>query len=357
MRAPLHHAYQAIVTLLILCVGGCVSFCENLRRLTENLNEYRPTVFVTVPLLLEKIHAKIISALESQRGLKKAFAVGKARTVLSRLAGSETKRLLFSKVHAVFGGKLRLIIGGGAMFSPDIARDFEAFGLPVVIGYGLTECSPIAICNSPKDPRPDGIGKPIGGAEAKINNPASDGIGEILIKGPMVMLGYYEAPEETAKVIKDGWFYTGDLGYADSEGNYHITGRSKNVIVTKNGKNIYPEELEYYLNNDPLVLESLISGDSTGEDGEQVAAQVVPDEEAIKHHLQKEKLSKEDIQKAIIGVVRKINKKLPSYKSIKKVSVRDGEFDKTATHKVKRGSALNKRKKEHEKTVEKDEED
>lgn len=346
---PLHHAYQAIVMLAIIAIGGSVSFSDGLRHIVENLNEYSPTVFVSVPLMLEKMHKRIVEQLNAQGAFKKAFTVGKAKALLARITNHETKKRLFSLVHAAFGGKLRMIIGGAAMFDPDVARDYEAFGFPVIIGYGLTECSPIVICNSTDNPTPDSVGKPIGFAEADIFEPDEDGIGEIIVKGPMVMLGYYKNQEETDKVIKDGWFHTGDLGYVDENGYYHITGRSKNVIVTKNGKNIYPEELEYYLNSDPAVLESLIFGSEDKKSDPQVTAKVVPDEQAIKKKLKKEKLTNQDIQKAIVEAVRRLNRRLPSYKSIKKINIETNELEKTSSHKLKRTYPKGKRKHHGEK--------
>lgn len=346
---PLHHAYQAIVMLAVIAIGGSVSFSDGLRHIVENLGEYNPTVFVSVPLMLEKMHKRIVEQLNSQGAFKKAFTVGKAKTFLSKIANHETKKRIFSLVHSVFGGKLRMIIGGAAMFDPDVARDYEAFGFPVIIGYGLTECSPIVICNSTEDPTPDSVGKPIGFAEAQIFEPDEDGIGEIIVRGPMVMLGYYKNQQETDKVIIDGWFHTGDLGYQDENGYYHITGRSKNVIVTKNGKNIYPEELEYYLNSDPAVLESMIFGSEDKKDETQVAAKVVPDEQAIKKKLKKEKLTNQDIQKAIVEAVRRLNRRLPSYKSIKKINIETNELEKTSTHKLKRNYSKGKRRHHGEK--------
>ena len=341
---PLHHAYQAIVMLAIIAIGGSVSFSDGLRHVVENLNEYKPTVFVSVPLMIEKMHKRIVEQLNSQGAFKKAFTAGKAKAFFSKIGNKETKKRIFSLVHSVFGGNLRMIIGGAAMFDPDVARDYEAFGFPVIIGYGLTECSPIVICNSTDNPTPDSVGKPIGYCEADIFEPDEDGIGEIIVKGPMVMLGYYKNREETDKVIIDGWFHTGDLGYVDENGFYHITGRSKNVIVTKNGKNIYPEELEYYLNSDPAVLESLIFGSEDKKDETQVAAKVVPDEQAIKKKLKKEKLTNQDIQKAIVEAVRKLNRRLPSYKSIKKINIETTELEKTSSHKLKRTYSKGKRK-------------
>lgn len=339
---PLHHTYQAIVMLMMIYMGGCVSFSRNIRHVAKDMQTFKPTIFASVPLLLEKTHTKIIKNLNEQNVFKKSITVGKVSSLINKLPGEEMKKHIYSGIHEAFGGRLRMIITGAAAINEDIARDYKAFGFSFIIGYGLTECSPIAICNSSADPRYDGIGKPIGDAEVKIENKADDGIGEICVKGPMVMLGYYNAPEETQKVLKDGWLHTGDLGCKDEEGFYHITGRSKNVIVTKNGKNVYPEELEYYLNKDPLVLESLIFSDE--DENEQVSAAVVPNEEAIKSELQKEKLSKEDIHNAIAQVVKKINRHLPSYKSIRKFNISENELEKTSTSKIKRGSVKNDKK-------------
>ncbi|MCM1544895.1 MAG: AMP-binding protein, partial [Ruminococcus sp.] len=331
---PLHHAYQAIVMLMVIYIGGSVSFCEGIRHISENLNFYKPTIFVSVPLILEKMRAKIVKKLSEQNGIKKAFTVGKASSLLAKIGSNEVKKRIYSQVHDAFGGNLRMIIVGGAMMSAEVAMDYCAFGFPVIIGYGLTECSPIIICNTSDSPLPDGIGKPVDSAKAFIDRPDENGIGEIVVSGPMVMIGYYNNEEETQKVLREGWFYTGDLGYIDNEQNFHITGRSKNIIIAKNGKNVYPKELEYYLNNEPLVLESLIFADN--DEDEVVTAEVVPDEQAIKDELQKDKLSKSDIYQAINSVIKRLNRKLPSYKNIRKIHIRDKEFEKNSSQKIKR---------------------
>ncbi len=343
---PLHHSYQTIVMLMMLYLGGAVCFSRGLRHISEDLSFYKPTIFVSVPLILEKMHTKILNKLDEQTGIKKAFTVGKASQLLSKIGSGDVKKKMYSQVHEAFGGRLRMIVVGGAAINPDVARDYEAFGFPVIIGYGLTECSPIIICNSSDSPLPDSIGKPVDGALAYIDKPDADGIGEIVVKGPMVMKGYYKNEAETQKVLTDGWLHTGDLGYTDAKMNFYITGRSKNVIIAKNGKNVYPEELEYYLNNDPLVLESLIFADKTND--ETVTAEVFPDEQAIKDELQKEKLSKTDIHDAISRVIRRINKKLPSYKNIRKIRIREKEFEKTSTEKIKRSNKSDEDKKDKE---------
>lgn len=331
---PLHHTYQTIVLLAILYIGGSVGFCSSLRRMSEELSAFRPTVFVTVPLMLEKMHTRILKKLSSQSSIKRAFTIGRVSQTLVKHA-PELKKKMYHVIHEAFGGNVRMIICGAAALNSDVASDFYSFGLPVIIGYGLTECSPIVICNSFSQPLPDGVGKPLDNCTVTIQNPDDNGIGEICVDGPMVMLGYYKNKKATALVKKGGVFHTGDLGYCDNAGFFHITGRSKNVIVTKGGKNIYPEEIEYYLNSDPVVLESLIFGEEKKGD-EAVVAQVVPDEDAIKEKLQKEELTHEDINEAVSDVVKGINKKLPSYKSIRRFSIRRREFEKTSSQKIKR---------------------
>lgn len=331
---PLHHTYQTIVLLAILYIGGSVGFCSSLRRMSEELSAFRPTVFVTVPLMLEKMHTRILKKLSSQSSIKRVFTIGRVSQALIKHA-PELKKKMYHVIHEAFGGNVRMIICGAAALNSDIAADFYSFGLPVIIGYGLTECSPIVICNSFSNPLPDSVGTPLDNCTVTVQNPDDNGIGEICVDGPMVMLGYYKNKKATSLVKKGGVFHTGDLGYCDNAGFFHITGRSKNVIVTKGGKNIYPEEIEYYLNSDPVVLESLIFGEEKKGD-EAVVAQVVPDEDAIKEKLQKEELTHEDINEAVSDVVKGINKKLPSYKSIRRFSIRRREFEKTSSQKIKR---------------------
>lgn len=332
---PLHHAYQSTVFLVILFCGGCVSFNERLRHIQSDLKAYNPTVFVTVPLMLEKMHDKIIKEISGNKETHDKFMLS---SETSKHA-DDIKNQIHKKICDTFGKNLRFIVTGAAMMNEKAARDYTSFGIPVIIGYGLTECSPIAICNTQIDPRPDSIGKPIKTADVRIDRPDEYGVGEICIKGPMVMLGYYKNQEQTDEVIKDGWLHTGDNGYVDSDGFYHISGRIKNVIVTKNGKNIYPEELEYYLNGDPYIEESFVFSD--GKENETVTATIVPDIEAIKHLLEKKVLIDEDIETVINEAVRKLNKKLPSYKHIKKINIRQSGLEKTATSKIKRNSLLN----------------
>lgn len=332
---PLHHTYQAIALLTTLYAGGSAAFCESLRDMSRDLTFYQPTVITTVPLMLEKMHKRIMTRLSALSGLKRSFATGRMSFLMQRFEWKDLRKYVYSAVHEVFGGRLRMIIVGAAPLNPDVAKDFASFGYPVIIGYGMTECSPIIMCNSPENPRPDGVGKPLDTVQVILENTDDSGAGEICVKGPMVMLGYYKNKKATQQALQNGWLRTGDLGCCDSDGNYHITGRSKNVIVTKGGKNIYPEEIEYYLNRDPMVLESLIFNDSDASD-ESVAATVVPDEEAIKERLHKEKLTEDDIQSAVDESVRRINRRLPAYKAIRRVFIRKKALDKNELQKVRR---------------------
>ena len=325
---PLHHTYEAIAFLMVISCGGAISFCESFRRFRENFSEYKPTIFVTVPLLLENLHKRITMRMEEEGKGNAARLITKVSTVLP----TESRKKIFSEIHGFFGGRLRLIICGAAALQKQTAKDFFSYGIPVIIGYGLTECSPIVICNNDKTPTIDTVGKPIAGVRAKIVNPDENGIGEIAVKGPMVMKGYYKNQAQTDKVMIDGWFYTGDLGFVDKNGNYHITGRCKNVIVTANGKNIYPEELEYYLSKENVIGECVVYSESD----DIICVEILPSMEDVKKKLRKENPSDEEIHSAIKEAVRSVNKNLPGYKRMRKVTIRKEAFDKTSTHKIKR---------------------
>ena len=325
---PLHHTYEAIAFLMIISSGAAISFCESFRRLRENFSEYRPTIFVTVPLLLENLHKRITMRMEEEGKGNAARLITKVSTVLP----AESRKKIFSEIHGFFGGRLRLIICGAAALQKQTAKDFASYGIPVIIGYGLTECSPIVICNNDTSPTADTVGKPLAGVQVKIVNPDENGIGEIAVKGPMVMKGYYKNQAQTDKVIIDGWFYTGDLGFADKNGNYHITGRSKNVIVTANGKNIYPEELEYYLSKENVIGECVVCSESD----DIICVEILPSIEDVKKKLRKENPTDEEIHSAVKEAVRAVNKNLPGYKRMRKVTIRKEAFEKTTTHKIKR---------------------
>ncbi len=325
---PLHHTYEAIAFLMMIYKGGCISFCKGFRYLIYDFARYRPTVFVSVPLILEKIHRRITEKIEKDGNQKKL----KLLSLVSTAVSEDKKRKIFEEIHTLFGGRLRKIIVGAAALKKNVAEDFELFGIPIIIGYGLTECSPIIICNSDKERTTDSVGKPVKGVEVQIKNKDEKGIGEIYVKGPMVMLGYYNNEEETCKVLSDGWFKTGDLGYKDRQGNYHLTGRSKNVIVTTTGKNIYPEELELLLYKNPVVRECIVYSKQDSI----ITAEILPDYDEVKTKLKKVSPTENDVLEVLCDVLRNVNKKLPSYKRINRFVLRENEFSKTTSHKIKR---------------------
>ena len=341
---PLHHTYECSLSfLMLLYCGGCLCFCQGLRYIQRDMQTFEPTLFVTVPLMLEKLHDRIIKKVSEKKMGKLALSIGKLAAGSEGFIASIADKA-FAEIRKQFGGKLRLIIVGAAPLNPVVAKDFDMFGIPVYIGYGLTECAPLVIGNNDKLKMYDGVGVPLPGVEAKINKPDDNNVGEIFVKGPMVMMGYYENEEATAEVFDDeGWFHTGDMGSVDENGCFKVVGRFKNVIVTKNGKNIYPEELEYYLNSNPYVSESLVFGSDCdeAEEGTRVEAKIFPDIGNIMEKLKdKAQPTKDQISKMISEAVKEVNKKLPKYKRIKNFAIRDSEFIKTTTQKIKRQDNL-----------------
>ncbi len=336
---PLHHTYECTIMMFMgIYSGGVAAFCDGLKYVVKNFKEYSPTVFVSVPLLLEKVHKTIMKRIEKKKNGMALFNLGKKTVKLGSKIGLDLRRLFFKEIQDVFGGKMRLIIVGAAAMKPQIIEDFAAFGIQIIYGYGLTECSPLVICNNDRLHLSDSIGVPLPGVEVKvINKEPETGIGELCIRGPMVMLGYYNNPEETDKVIdEEGFFHTGDLGYVNERGEFFITGRSKNVIVTKNGKNIYPEEIEYHLGQNKFVEECLVleGKDINGEPV--VEADVYPNFDEIKEKLGKNDVSESDVFGIINQAVEEINRKLPSYKHVIKLKIRETEFIKNTTAKIQR---------------------
>ena len=331
---PLHHTYECTLGfLLVLYSGGCISYCEGLRHITDNILEFKPTVILCVPLLLEKMYKKIESTVRKSLPEKYANIEGDVIAQLPFII----KKIVISKVKNSLGGRLRAFIVGAAPLSPDVINSFKNLHIKSIQGYGLTECSPLVAGNNDFYIKPDAVGLPIPNVSYKIDKPDETGVGEILVKGPNVMLGYYKNEEETKKAIVDGWFHTGDLGKVDDDGWLYITGRLKTVIVTQNGKNIYPEEIEHYLNENPLISESLVTGVPDEKTDEvYVNAQIFPNLDAIKEYLKGAIPQKEEIKAIIKDIIASVNKKLPNYKHIKSFIVKDEEFEKTTTQKIKR---------------------
>lgn len=331
---PLHHTYECTLGFLLpIYSGSSIAHCEGLRYITKNLTEFHPSVVLCVPLLLENVHKNIVKNMN--KSLPEKYKK-EGKNPFNHLP-FYLKKIVRTKVKNTLGGRLRVFIVGAAAANPDIVSDFRALKLNTLQGYGLTECSPLVAGNTDFFQKDDSAGLPIPNVEYKIDNPNDEGVGEIIVKGPNVMLGYYEDDEKTKQTIVDGWFHTGDLGRIDENGYLYITGRCKSVIVTKNGKNIYPEEVEYYLNDNPLISEALVLGIQKDNDDETyINAQIYPNIEAITEYLKGSVPTKEEIWKIISDAVASVNKKLPNYKHIKSFGIREEEFEKTTTQKIKR---------------------
>lgn len=329
---PLHHTYECTLGFLLpIYSGASVCHCEGLRYIVKNIQEFHPSVILCVPLLLENVHKNIVKNMNKSLPEKYRSKDGNPYKNLPFII----KKVVKSKVKNTLGGRLRVFIVGAAAANPNIIADFKDLHLNTLQGYGLTECSPLVAGNTDFFQKDDAAGLPIPNVEYKIDSPNEEGVGEILVKGPNVMLGYYEDEEKTKQTIVDGWFHTGDLGRVDENGYLYITGRCKSVIVTKNGKNIYPEEVEYYLNDNPLISEAMVLGIQKDDDM-YVNAQIYPNIEAITEYLKGSVPTKKEIWKIISDAVSSVNKMLPNYKHIKSFGIRDKEFEKTTTQKIKR---------------------
>lgn len=335
---PIHHTYECSVTFLCCIYGGVtICFCDGLRYITKNLEEYSPNILIVVPLILERFYKRIIKAIEKEKGGAAKIALGSAIAKVAGAVKLDVSDLFFGKIKKAFGGSIRLIISGAAGIDSDVIKNMNRFGIRTFQGYGLTECSPIIICNSDKDNKYDSIGKPIPYVEAKIDNPDENGVGEICVKGPMVMLGYYKDPEATrATFDPDGWFHTGDLGSVDKDGHYYIRGRCKSVIVTQNGKNVYPEELESLLLREAAVKECIVTGAEDERGNTIVFARIFPDLTAIGAAHGNRAITEKEISKAVSDAVKAINSQVVSYKAIRRFEIVDKEFEKTTTSKIKR---------------------
>ena len=340
---PLHHTYECTCGFLMpLYRGASVAYCEGLKYIVKNLSEARPTIFLGVPLIIESLYKKIWqNARKSGKAdtLKRVIAINKK----TKKIGIDLAPIFFKQIQALFGGRMKVIICGGAAIDPDVLQGIRDFGVNAVQGYGLTECAPICALNPDKYPKNDAAGYPPPGFELKIDDPNPEtGIGEICAKGGNIMLGYYKNPEASADVLKDGWFYTGDLGYLDEDNFVHITGRIKNVIITKNGKNVYPEEIENYLGKIPYVDECLVWGKDSDESGETlIFASIRADYEEVKDALG-ENYTDEEVAALIWKEIDVLNNQLPFFKRIRKIDVRKEEFEKTTGKKIKRFVDSNK---------------
>ncbi|GAE90182.1 AMP-dependent synthetase/ligase [Acetivibrio straminisolvens] len=337
---PIHHTYECTCGFLCqLYRGSTVAYCEGLRHIVKNLKESKATMMLGVPLIFESMYRQIMNQAIKSKGEKKIKFAIKLTNALGKI-GIDIRKKIFKQIHEALGGHIRLFISGAAGIDPQIAKGFRELGISLLQGYGLTECSPIVALNRDIYYKDEAAGLPMPNLQVEIDSPDEDGIGEIKCKGSSVMLGYYENPEATAEVLKDGWFYTGDSGFIDEDGFIHITGRKKNVIITGNGKNVFPEEIETLLNRSPYIKESLVYGKGQSDGDTVICAKIVPDIDKIKEDKENNLISDEPIEKLIEKEVKNINKTLINYKHIKEITIQEEEFIKTTTKKIKRHEEL-----------------
>jgi len=325
---PLHHSFAFTCILLVSAYARCqVSLVENLKTIKANMAEASPTMLLAVPLLLEKMLARIMEGIQANKAARLMYRFG-----LAKVIGRKIKKGL--------GGSLRLIVSGGAPISPSTLKAWTKLGIPIAEGYGITETAPVLTLNPLKTPRIGTVGLPVSGVEIKITDPNAEGVGEIIARGENVMQGYHNNPEETAKVLVDGWYHTGDLGTIDEKGYLVISGRKKSLIVNREGKNIYPEEVERQVLQSEYVLECLALGyrEPNEDIGERVGLIAVPNQEVFDSMEDREdkRLTDRKIEELVRENVRKQLAELSSYKQPRKIEVRFEEFEKTTTQKIKR---------------------
>lgn len=339
---PLHHTYECTVGFLYpIYVGACITYCEGIRHIADNIKEYKASVMISVPVLFESLYKRVMQLIEKQ-GKTKKVQIGLKISNFLRKFGIDLRRKIFKQIHENLGGKLRLFVAGAAAFDPKMEKGLNDLGIDTYQGYGLTETSPVIAAEHKTVVKFGSVGKVFPSLEASIFEPNEEGIGEIIVKGPTVMGGYVDHPEATDEVIEDGWFHTGDLGYFDSQEFLFITGRKKNVIVLRNGKNIYPEEIEAMVNDIAGVKESMVFGKPEGEDENdlKIACKVVYDAEVMKEEFGL--TTETEIKDKIWRAIKEINKKMPTYKYIKELILTEEEFIKTTTQKIKRFEEMKK---------------
>lgn len=342
---PLHHSYESTIGFLYpFAVGGSVAICEGLKYILPNMKESKPTAILAVPILVENIHKNVNKSIEKSGKSGMVNSMIHVTNAMKTI-GIDLKRKVFKEILDNFGGKVRIIVSAAAPIDKKVGKWVQDIGINFLQGYGLTETAPISALTPEYDPRVGSVGKAVKGAELKIKNPNEKGEGEILIKSETLMLGYYEDEAATREVIsEDGWFNSGDVGYLDKDGFLYITGRSKNVIVTQNGKNIYPEEIEGILKSYPEIKECLVYGkNQEGSKELIITARVLPNMPEIEEKIGKDKnITDEEIRDIIWNIVKEVNKGLTSYKAIKKLEIKKEDFEMTTTMKIKRYKEIQK---------------
>lgn len=339
---PLHHVFECTVGFLFaMSVGATIVFCEGIRHIADNLKEFQVTVMIAVPVLFENMYKKVMQGID-KKGKTKTVKLGIKICKFLKLFGIDYRRKIFKDIHANFGGKLRLLVGGGAALDPETEKGFTNLGVDTYQGYGLSETAPVVAAENPFNHRLGSIGKTFPSFETKIVDPDEQGIGELAVKGPCVMLGYYGNEEATKECIIDGWFHTGDLAYIDKDGFIFITGRKKSVIVLKNGKNVFPEETETLVNKITGVKESFVFGkpDESDENDLKMCVEVVYDKDIMKEEYNVE--TEAEIKAKIWEKIKEINKTMPKYKYVKELIITEEPLIKTTTLKIKRHEEIKK---------------
>lgn len=337
---PLHHTYECTCGYLCqLYRGSKVAVCDGLRYIVQNLKEAKATMILVVPIMLEAFHRQIRRKATADPKTARKFNFGMKLAAFLMKFKIDVRKKLFKDVHEAFGGHMRLMIAGGAAMDAKVLENMQTMGFHCVQGYGLTECAPILALNRTYYYNNHSAGLPLPSVDVKILNPDENGIGEIAGRGPNVMMGYYENPEATAAAIdEDGFYHTGDLGYMTPEDFVIITGRKSNLIVTKNGKNVFPEEIEFLLNKYDLIQESVVFGQPQADGDLLVTAEVFPNAEAIARDPDLKGLALTDpkVKEKIQAIVKEVNAELVPYKHVRNLILRDKEFEKTTSRKIKR---------------------
>ena len=338
---PFHHIFGSTEMIVMLASGLATAFPDGLRYVAQNLKEYKVSLFVGVPLLVEAIYRNIEKEIEKQGKTKLINMAKKISNILLKFH-IDIRKKLFKPVLDALGGHMRFIISGGAPLDKRVAQGFNELGIELAQGYGLTETSPVIAAENAYKKRSGSIGFPMDNIELEIVDKDENGIGELRVKGPNVMLGYYDNEEETRKVIRDGWFYTGDLGYIDKDGFIFLTGRQKDMIVLKNGKKVFPEELEVLINRLDLVEECIVYGmpDEKDKNDLKLSVKVVYNKDVAKEKYPN--ATEDELRKVIWEKIKEINKTFPPYKYIKNMILTDEELIKTTTKKVKRQEEIKK---------------
>ena len=336
---PFHHIFGSTAMIVMLACGMATAFPDGLRYVAQNLKEYKVSVFVGVPLLIEAIYKKVEQGIEKQ-GKTKIVNIAKKISNLLLIFNIDIRRKIFKSIIDELGGHMRFVISGGAPLDKRVAKGFNELGIKLAQGYGLTETSPVISAENEKKVKYGSIGVPMNNVEVEFENVDENGIGELKVKGPNVMLGYYENPEATQEVLKDGWFYTGDLGYKDKKGYLFITGRKKDMIVLKNGKKVFPEELEILINRLDEVKECMVFGmpDNKEKNDVKLSVKIVYDKEYVEQKYPN--INEEELEKIIWNKIKEINKTFPPYKYIKNMILTDKELIKTTTKKIKRNEEM-----------------